>query len=156
MRASLAAASWCCSSVTLRPSAEPGSHSTAGAVRGKAADGRARQDGAQAEAAPCGLKDDAVHDEQVADGVGERFLEVAGERAAGDVQHVLADARDVPDVGVHGVEGAVGAEHAHPQKRHAADGYVLDRVGLLVGIAACCCVVGQDVRVDPRGHCPAF
>lgn len=47
--------------------------------------GRARQDGAQAQAVPCGPKDDAVHDEQVADAVGERFLAVAGELAAGDV-----------------------------------------------------------------------
>jgi hypothetical protein len=61
-----------------------------------------------------------------------------------------------PGVGVHGVEGVVGAEHAHTEERHAADGYVLDRVGLLVGIVACCCVVGQGVRVDPRGRRPAF
>ncbi|POG44917.1 hypothetical protein BV881_24050 [Streptomyces sp. ZL-24] len=108
-------------------------------------------------AAPCGLKDDAVHDEQVSDGVGERFLEVAGELAAGDVQHALADARDVPGVGVHGVEGVVGAEHAHPQERHAADRHILDRVqGLLVGITARCHVFGQDDPVDPRGHRPAF
>ena len=55
------------------------------------------------------------------------------------------------------MEGVVGAEHAHPQERHAADRHVLDRVqGLLVGIAAGCHVFGQDVRVDPRSHRPAF